>query len=281
MGTTRSYACVTQAGLTRLGSNVMRTSRVLLPRCARRATLVSLLPWCRVLQGLSALQGCPKKPIPIAGAQLCSWNTRRELYQKVGNFVGSVLSPLLANLFLHYAFDRWMQKTYPHLPFERYADDAIVHCRTETEAQEVRQAIAERMQACRLELHPEKTKIVYCKDDDRRGTYPHEQFDFLGYTFRPRRSKNWKGKFFINFSPAIADKAGKEIRAEMRSWQLHLRSDKSLEDLSRMFNPKVRGWLQYYGRYYRVCPTFYTWRFEQGCAAHDASRDPCTLRCTA
>jgi RNA-directed DNA polymerase len=164
---------------------------------------------------------------------------------------GGVASPLLANLFLHYAFDRWMQKTYPHLPFERYADDAIVHCRTETEAQEVRRAIAERMQECRLELHPEKTKIVYCKDDDRRGTYPHEQFDFLGYTFRPRRSKNWKGKFFINFSPAIADKAGKEIRAEIRSWQLHLRSDKSLEDLSRMFNPKVRGWLQYYGRYYR------------------------------
>ncbi len=164
---------------------------------------------------------------------------------------GGVARPLLANLFLHYACDRWMQKTYPHLPFERYADDAIVHGRTETEAQEVRQAIAERMQACRLELHPEKTKIVYCKDDDRRGTYPHEQFDFLGYTFRPRRSKNWKGKFFINFSPAIADKAGKEIRAEIRSWQLHLRSDKSLEDLSRMFNPKVRGWLQYYGRYYR------------------------------
>ncbi len=164
---------------------------------------------------------------------------------------GGVARPLLANLFLHYAFDRWMQKTYPHLPFERYADDAIVHCRTETEAQEVRQAIAERMQACRLELPPEKTKIVYCKDEDRRGTYPHEQCDFLGYTFRPRRSKNWKGKFFMNFSPAIADKAGKEIRAEIRSWQLHLRSDKSLEDLSRMFNPKVRGWLQYYGRYYR------------------------------
>ena len=164
---------------------------------------------------------------------------------------GGVASPLLANLFLHYAFDRWMQRTYPHLPFERYADDAIVHCRTETEAQEVRRAIAERMQECRLELHPDKTKIVYCKDDDRRGTYPNEQFDFLGYTFRPRRSKNRKGKFFINFSPAVADKAGKAMRAEIRSWQLHLRSDKSIEDLSRMFNPKVRGWLQYYGRYYR------------------------------
>jgi RNA-directed DNA polymerase len=164
---------------------------------------------------------------------------------------GGVVSPLLANLFLHYAFDRWMQKTYPHLLFERYADDAIVHCRTEAEAQEVRRAIAVRMQECRLELHPDKTKIVYCKDDDRRGTYPNEQFDFLGYTFRPRRSKNWKGKFFINFSPAVADKAGKAMRAEIRNWRLHLRSDKSSEDLSRMFNPKVRGWLQYYGRYYR------------------------------
>ncbi|HSX80609.1 MAG TPA: recombinase family protein, partial [Candidatus Saccharimonadia bacterium] len=168
--------------------------------------------------------------------------------KKVCNFVGGVASPLLSNLFLHYAFDRWMQRTYPHLPFERDADEAIVHCRTETEAQEVRRAIAERMQECRLELHPDKTKIVYCKDDDRRGTYPNEQCDFLGSTFRPRRSKNWQGKFFINFRPAVADQAGKAMRAEMRSWQLHWRSDKSIEDLSRMFNPKVRGWLQYSGR---------------------------------
>ena len=164
---------------------------------------------------------------------------------------GGVASPLLANLFLHYAFDVWMRKQYPHLPFERYADDAIVHCRTEAEAQEVRAAIAARLQECQLELHPEKTKIVYCKDDDRRGNYPNEKFDFLGYTFRPRRSKNRYGKFFINFSPAVSDKAGKAMRAEIRSWKLHLRSDKAIEDLSRMFNPIIRGWLQYYGRYYR------------------------------
>ena len=92
---------------------------------------------------------------------------------------------------------------------------------------------------------------MYCKDDDRRGTYPNEKFDFLGYTFRPRRSKNRWGKYCINFSPAVADKAGKAMRAEIRDWKLHLRSDKSIEDLSRMFNPKIRGWLQYYGRYYR------------------------------
>ena len=164
---------------------------------------------------------------------------------------GGVVSPLLANLFLHYTFDLWMQRNYPQLRFERYADDVIVHCRTEKQAQEVRAAIARRMQECRLELHPEKTKIVYCKDDDRRRRYPNEKFDFLGYGFQPRRSKNRFGKYFINFSPAVSDKAVKKIRTEIRSWNLHLRSDKSIEDLSRMFNPIIRGWLQYYGRFYR------------------------------
>src|SRR3990172_1595724 len=164
---------------------------------------------------------------------------------------GGVISPLLANLFLHYTFDVWMRKNYGHLPFERYADDAIVHCRTEAEAQQVKAAIADRMKECRLELHPEKTKIVYCKDDDRRGKYRNERFDFLGYTFRPGRSKNWKGKYFINFTPAVSDKAAKAIRAEIRSWKLHNRSDKAIDDLSRMFNPIIRGWIQYYGRFYR------------------------------
>jgi RNA-directed DNA polymerase len=140
---------------------------------------------------------------------------------------GGVISPLLANLFLHYAFDRWISVKYPRNPFERFADDAIVHCRTEAEAQEIRAAIAARLKECGLELHPEKTKIVYCRDDDRRRTYPNEKFDFLGYTFRPRRSKNREGKFFINFSPAVSDKAVKAIRVEIRSW------------------------LQYYGRFYR------------------------------
>jgi RNA-directed DNA polymerase len=131
------------------------------------------------------------------------------------------------------------------------ATHLIAHCRTERQAQEVRKAIAERLQSCGLELHPEKTKIVYCKDDLRRRTYPNEKFDFLGYTFRPRRSKNRKGKFFINFSPAVSHKAAKAIRDTIRSWKLPQRSDKAIEDLSRMFNPILRGWLQYYGRYYR------------------------------
>jgi len=115
----------------------------------------------------------------------------------------------------------------------------------------VRKAIAERLQTCGLELHPEKTKIVYCKDDLRKRKYPNEKFDFLGYTFQPRRSKNHKGKFFINFSPAVSNKAAKAIRDTFRSWRLPQRSDKAIEDLSRMFNPIIRGWLQYYGRYYR------------------------------
>jgi RNA-directed DNA polymerase len=144
-----------------------------------------------------------------------------------------------------------MARQYPHLPFERYADDAIVHCRTRREAEEIRSAVAKRLQECRLELHPEKTKIVYCKDEDRRGDYPSQKFDFLGYTFRPRKSMNRWGKLFVNFSPAISDRAAKAIRAEIRRWRLQSCSDKSIEDLSRMFNPVVRGWLQYYGRYYR------------------------------
>jgi len=164
---------------------------------------------------------------------------------------GGVISPLLANLFLHYGLDRWLQAKFPKVVFERFADDAIVHCRTEREALAIRKAIAARLQLCGLELHPEKTTIVYCKDDDRRRTYQNEKFDFLGYTFRPRRSKNRKGKHFINFSPAVSDKAAQAMRDTIRSWNLPKRSDKAIDDLSRMFNPIVRGWLLYYGRYYR------------------------------
>jgi RNA-directed DNA polymerase len=164
---------------------------------------------------------------------------------------GGVVSPLLANLFLHYALDRWLAAHYPQVPFERYADDVIAHCRTERQAQEMRKAIAARLQSCELELHPEKTKIVYCKDDSRKKTYPNETFDFLGYAFRPRSSMTRKGKFFLNFSPAVSNQAAKAIRDTFRSWKLPQRSDKAIEDLSRMFNPIIRGWIQYYGRYYR------------------------------
>lgn len=164
---------------------------------------------------------------------------------------GGVISPLLANLFLHYAFDEWMRKNFPGIPFERYADDAIAHCKTEKQAMILKEKIAERLRQCKLELHPEKTKIVYCKDEDRAGDYPHVKFDFLGYTFRTRSSKNKYGKVFDNFTPAVSDKALNAIKEEIRSWKLPLRSDKTLEDLARMFNPKVQGWINYYGKFYK------------------------------
>ena len=122
---------------------------------------------------------------------------------------GSVVSPLLANLFLHYAFDRWMAKHHPSIPFERFADDILCHCRSEAQAQWLKRVLEQRFAGCGLELHPHKTKIVYCKDADRRGHYPNEKFDYLGYTFRARRSKNRWGKYFVNFSPGVSDGAAK------------------------------------------------------------------------
>jgi RNA-directed DNA polymerase len=164
---------------------------------------------------------------------------------------GGVVSPLIANLFMHYAFDEWMRRNYPNNPFERYADDGVVHCKSEAQAKMLQKAIAKRLAQCKLELHPEKTKIVYCKDNDRKGNYPNEKFDFLGYTFRPRGSKNKCGKVFLNFSPAMSDKAIKAMKSEIRGWRIHLRSDKTLEDIGRMFNPTIQGWINYYGQYYR------------------------------
>jgi len=164
---------------------------------------------------------------------------------------GSVISPLLANLYLHYCMDEWLRINYPQNPFERYADDSVVHCKTEKEAQELRDALRERLSECGLELHPEKTKIVYCKDDDRRENYPVTKFDFLGYTFRCRRSKNRWGKYFVNFLPAVSNRSKKEMRQELRRWRIHLRSDKSLTDISRMINPMLRGWINYYGKFYK------------------------------
>lgn len=164
---------------------------------------------------------------------------------------GGVISPLLANLFLHYAFDLWMKRQSPNIPFERYADDAICHCKSERQAQWLKATLERRFAEVGLMLHPKKTKIVYCKDEDRRENYPNESFDYLGYTFRPRRSKNRWGKYFINFSPAISNKASKAIRDEAKRWRWHLRSDKHLEDIARMFNPIIRGWISYYGRFYK------------------------------
>jgi RNA-directed DNA polymerase len=169
-----------------------------------------------------------------------------------GSPQGSVISPLLANLFLHYAFDQWMRRTHPHVQFERYADDVVIHAATRAEAESLLEAVCERLKESHLEVHPAKTKIVYCQDSDRRGTHDHIQFDFLGYTFRPRRAKNRWGKPFVSFLPAVSTKAAKKIRAAIRDWRLGAaRNNQSLDEIARFVNPYVRGWVNYYGRFYR------------------------------
>lgn len=165
---------------------------------------------------------------------------------------GGVISPLLANLFLHYTFDRWMSDNYPNIPFERYADDAVCHCKSLQVAQELQVELSKRMEECKLQLHPKKTKIVYCKDDKRRGEYENSSFDFLGFTFQPRVAKNSKtGQFFVGFSPAISTKAAKRIRLTMRRWKVQLRSDLSLEEIAKAFSPVIRGWMNYYSLFAR------------------------------
>jgi RNA-directed DNA polymerase len=144
-----------------------------------------------------------------------------------------------------------MRKSQPSIPFERYVDDIIVHCKNEKQAQRLREVMERRLSQCKLELHPEKTKVVYCKDDKRRDNYPNEKFDFLGFTFRPRLTKFREGKYGVNFSPAVSEEAAKTMRHTIRSWRFHRRSDKNLSDLSHMYNPVLRGWINYYGSYYR------------------------------
>jgi RNA-directed DNA polymerase len=168
-----------------------------------------------------------------------------------GSPQGAVISPLLSNLFMHYAFDEWLRRNFADVQFARYADDAVVHARSLKEAETLLAAIRQRLAECNLELHPEKTKIVYCQDDDRRGTHEYTSFDFLGYTFRPRRAKNRWGKLFISFLPGVSNKAAKSIRATIRSWRLGgRRNNQSLEEIAKFVNPFVRGWVNYYGRYY-------------------------------
>lgn len=163
---------------------------------------------------------------------------------------GSPISPLLANLFMHYAFDLWMDREFPACPFERYADDVVVHCNTERQARTLWAAIAERFRPLGLELHPDKTKVVYCKDTHRRGDAEHTSFDFLGYTFRARRANGKRG-FFVSFSPAISNQAKKAKGKQIRDWHLNRRSGMDLSSIAKDINPQVRGWINYYGAFYR------------------------------
>ncbi len=163
---------------------------------------------------------------------------------------GGVVSPILSNLFLHYVFDVWMTRTHPDLLWCRYADDGLVHCRSEREAEAVKAMLQVRLAECQLEMHPTKTKIVYCKDDRRRGQYPSVSFDFLGYQFRPRTVLNARREErFCGFTPAVSPSALKAMRSTVRSLNIRRLTVRSLEDIARVLNPLLRGWLGYYGKY--------------------------------
>jgi RNA-directed DNA polymerase len=168
----------------------------------------------------------------------------------LGTPQGGVISPILSNLFLHYTFDLWMKRTHPDLPWCRYADDGLVHCRTEQEAEALKAELRARLAECHLELHPTKTKIVYCRDGKRKRTYPNVKFDFLGYCFRPRWVKKSRdNSMFCGFNPAVSPSALKAMRSTVRDLNIRRQTQLSLADIARTLNPLVRGWIEYYGRY--------------------------------
>ncbi|WP_234418564.1 group II intron reverse transcriptase/maturase [Dongshaea marina] len=174
------------------------------------------------------------------------------VHRNQGTPQGGVISPLLANLFLHYVFDKWLQKHYSHLKWCRFADDGLVHCNSKVEAEMMLNILTERFRECGLELHPVKTKIVYCKDGSRQGQHEHTAFDFLGYTFRCRKSINrWTKQVFSGFGPAISKQSTLSIGEKLRKLRFRTRTDLELKDLAKLLNPMIQGWLMYYGKYYR------------------------------
>lgn len=175
-----------------------------------------------------------------------------QLRRSQGTPQGGVISPLLANIFLHLAFDNWMQKEFPCIHFERYADDIVVHCRSHKQLEFIEGKIRTRLAQCKLELCKEKTKIVYCKDSNRNGEYPDQSFDFLGYTFRPRSVRNSNGKFFVSFSPAVSRKALTAMRRKIKDHPLVKGGfSQSMEEIANAINPIVQGWINYYGQFSR------------------------------
>jgi RNA-directed DNA polymerase len=181
--------------------------------------------------------------IPNAGRNHCGtngWNTAR-----------GIISPILANLFLHYAFDRWMVDRNPQNPWARYADDGVVHCRTREEAETLLKRLKERMLECKLEIHPDKTKIVYCKDGNRRKEHENISFIFRGYEFRPRVARNRNGQYFIGFTPAVSNQARKHFRESIRDLRRQC-TGMTLDEVAQKINPVIRGWANYYGNF---CPS--------------------------
>ena len=230
-------------------------------RCWKRDWVIDLdvqkffdtVPWDLVVQAVEANTDLPWVVLYVkrwlrAPVRQADGTT---LMRDRGTPQGSSISPILANLFLHYAFDAWMAREFPGVQFERYSDDAVVHCVSEAQAQKVLAAIGTRMEQVGLRLHPDKTRIVYCQDGKRRASYEHTEFTFLGFTFRQRRVRDKNGKQFSSFNPAISRQALKKISAEVRSWRLHNRTGLDLVEVARRINPIVRGWMQYYGAFYR------------------------------
>jgi RNA-directed DNA polymerase len=164
---------------------------------------------------------------------------------------GGVISPILANLFMHYAFDLWMTRNHRNNPFERYADDTVVHCRTEQEAEKLLAHIDERLHDCKLELHPTKTKIVYCQDKDRRKEHSVTEFDFLGYTFRKVRIKDRLGRLQMNFIASVSKKAEQALKDKVKALEIHKRTGSKIEMIAEMLNPILRGWMNYFGKFNR------------------------------
>jgi len=165
---------------------------------------------------------------------------------------GGVISPILSNLFLHYVFDVWMGNKYPTILWCRYADDGLAHCNTKQEAEQLLIGLRQRFKQCGLELHSDKTKIVYCKDGSRKGKYPRTEFDFLGYTFRRRVVKNRiRNSIFVSFTPAVSNAALKSMRTRIRRHGVRNMTNLELKDIAGMYNPVLQGWINYYGRYSR------------------------------
>jgi group II intron reverse transcriptase/maturase len=165
---------------------------------------------------------------------------------------GSAVSPVLANLFLHYAFDLWIAREFPGCPFERYADDAVVHCKSLAQARFVLDRLRKRLEQVGVSLHPEKTRIVYCKDGKRRGSHEHTEFTFLGFTFQARGVRARNGNVFTGFVPAASKDAIKKMSKKVKSWRLHTLTGHTMDGIARAVNPVIRGWMQYYGAFYKT-----------------------------
>jgi len=176
----------------------------------------------------------------------------KQLPRSVGTPQGGVISPLLMNLFLHYTFDRWMEKHHGQNPFARYADDAVIHCCHQQEAEKLLIEISDRLQKCSLTMHPEKSKVIYCKDSNRQQDYLQTQFTFLGFTFRSRKVISRAGKPFMGFLPAVSKEALKGMRTTIKGWRMHRQTFTTLEQLAHQYNAVLRGWWNYYGRFYKT-----------------------------